>query len=306
MSLARMPPNEVTRSGYVAIVGRPNAGKSTLLNALIGQKISITSRRPQTTRHNVAGIVTRRATNTSTQLVFLDTPGFQTTYRTGLTKAMDRGWRHAIADAHAVLWLLDSSAREVLDDELHAQLKGAPAVVIALNKIDKIINKNQILAIIKHIDDAYHPAAVVPVSAAKKLQLDTLLDALTPLMPQQEFLYPADEITTASVRSIAGEMVREKLFRLLGQELPYSTAVDIELFEEKPRLTRISAVILVDKPGQKAIVIGKGGEKLKEIGSAARKDIEALVGTQVFLQLFVKVKQSWADDQRVLNRLGLP
>lgn len=300
-----MTPNEITRSGYVAIVGRPNAGKSTLLNALIGQKISITSRRPQTTRHNVAGIVSRHSANTSAQFVFLDTPGFQTTYRTGLTKAMDRGWRHAIADAHAVLWLVDSTARERHDDELYAELKAAPAVVVALNKIDKIINKNQILTIIKSIDGAYHPRAVVPVSAAKKLQFDTLLDALTPLLPVQDFLYQADEITTASMRSIAGEMVREKLFRLLGQELPYSTAVEIESFEEKPKLTRIHAVILVDKPGQKAIVIGKGGEKLKEIGSAARKDIETLVGTQVFLQLFVKVKQSWADDQRVLNRLGL-
>lgn len=301
-----MTPNEANRSGYVAIVGRPNAGKSTLLNALIGQKISITSRRPQTTRHNVAGIVTRHGTNASVQFVFLDTPGFQTTYRTGLTKAMDRGWRHAIADAHAVLWLVDSTARELLDDELHAQLKAAPSVVIALNKIDKINNKNQILTIIKSMDDAYHPAAVVPVSAVKKLQFDTLLGALAPLLPVQDFLYQEDEITTASMRSIAGEMVREKLFRLLGQELPYSTAVEIESFEEKPKLTRINAVILVDKPGQKAIVIGKGGEKLKEIGSAARKDIEALVGTHVFLQLFVKVKQSWADDQRVLNRLGMP
>jgi GTP-binding protein Era len=137
------------------------------------------------------------------------------------------------------------------------------------------------------------------------LQLDTLLDALAPLLPEQEFLFAPDEVTTASVRNLASEMIREKLFRLLGQELPYSTAVEIESFEEKPELTRIAAVILVDKPGQKAIVIGKGGEKLKEIGTAARKDIEKLVGTKVFLQLFVKVKQAWADDRRMLTRLGL-
>lgn len=295
--------NDVTtRSGYVAIVGRPNAGKSTLLNALIGQKISITSRRPQTTRQNIAGVVTGE----HTQVVFLDTPGFQTVYRTGLTKAMDRGFRHALSQAQAVLWLMDVTLRDPLDPELFEQLKAFSPVVIALNKIDKISDKNQILTIIQHIDNAYHPTAIVPVSAHKKIQLDILLEALTPLLPMQEFLFSPDEITTTSMRNLAAEMVREKLFRLLGQELPYSTAVDIELFEEKPGLTRISAVILVDRPGQKAIVIGKGGEKLKEIGSAARKDIEALVGTKVFLQLFVKVKQAWADDHRVLNRLGLP
>jgi GTP-binding protein Era len=176
---------------------------------------------------------------------------------------------------------------------------------MALNKIDKIDNKNQILTIIQPLHAAYHPQAIVPISARNKLQLDTLLDALAPCLPQQELLFPPDEVTTASVRSIAAEMIREKLFRQLGQELPYSTAVDIEFFEEKPALTRVGAVILVDKPGQKAIVIGKGGEKLKEIGSAARKDIEALVGTKVFLQLFVKVKQAWADDRKTLDRLGL-
>lgn len=290
-----------SRSGYVAIVGRPNAGKSTLLNALIGQKISITSRRPQTTRHNISGIVTRG----NAQLVFLDTPGFQTEYRSGLTKAMDRGLRTAVAGAHAVVWLMDVTAREQLDAALHDQLKSCGALVIALNKIDKLDNKNEILTHIQPLDAAYHPKAIVPISAQNKLQLDTLLDALTPLLPEQEFLYGADEITTASVRSLASEMIREKLFRLLGQELPYSTAVEIESYEEKPGLTRIGAVILVDKPGQKAIVIGKGGEKLKEIGSAARKDIESLIGNKVFLQLWVKVKQSWADDRKMLTRLGL-
>jgi GTP-binding protein Era len=290
-----------TRSGYVAIAGRPNAGKSTLLNALVGQKISITSRRPQTTRQNVAGIVTRG----HAQVVFLDTPGFQTEYRTGLTQAMERGFKQALAAAQAVLWMMDITTREQLDDALFARLKGAAPVVIALNKIDRISNKNQILTVISQLDAAYHPAAVVPVSAQNRLQLDTLLDALEPLLPEQEFLFAPEEITTTSVRNLASEMIREKLFRLLGQELPYSTAVEIETFEEKPGLTRIGAVILVDKPGQKAIVIGKGGEKLKEIGSAARKDIETLVNGKVFLQLFVKVKQAWADDRKMLSRLGL-
>lgn len=289
------------RSGYVAIVGRPNAGKSTLLNALIGQKISITSRRPQTTRQNILGIVTRE----TAQLVFLDTPGFQTRYQSGLTKAMDRGFKSALAGADAVLWLIDGTVRERADSELYQHLQGCPAVLIAINKIDKIPNKNQILEYIQQLHEAYRPQAIVPVSAQHRLQLDTLLDALVPLLPQQPFLYAADEITTASVRTLAAEMIREKLFRQLGQELPYSTAVEIESFEEQPALTRIAAVILVDKPSQKAIVIGKGGEKLKDIGTAARKEIETLVGGKVFLQLFVKVKQAWADDRKTLSRLGL-
>lgn len=289
------------RCGYVAIVGRPNAGKSTLLNALIGQKISITSRRPQTTRQNILGIVTRE----NSQLVFLDTPGFQTRYQSGLTRAMDRGFKTALAGANAVLWLMDVTARELRDDELHGHLPSSSSVVIALNKIDKISNKNQVLEYMEVLHAAYHPAAIVPVSAEHKLQLDTLLDALVPLLPEQPHLYAADEVTTASVRVLASEMIREKLFRQLGQELPYSTAVEIEMFEEKPGLTRISAVILVDKPSQKAIVIGRGGEKLREIGTAARKEIEMLVESKVFLQLFVKVKQAWADDRRTLSRLGL-
>ena len=299
-----MPPPPLTRSGFVAIVGRPNAGKSTLLNALIGQKISITSRRPQTTRQNIAGILTRP----DAQLVFLDTPGFQTQYRSGLTKAMDRGFKNALSEANVVLWLIDVTARDHADNEIFARLQGSASVpvVMVLNKIDKIDNKNKVLEYMQALDAAYHPKAIVPVSAQKKLQLDTLIDALTPLLPQQEFLYAKNDITTASVRNLAAEMIREKLFRLLGQELPYSTAVEIETFEEKAALTRIRAVILVDKPGQKAIVIGKGGEKLKEIGTAARIDIEKLVGGKVFLELWVKVKQAWADDRAMLQRMGLP
>ena len=297
-------PTISTRSGYVAIVGRPNAGKSTLMNALIGQKISITSRRPQTTRTAVTGIVTRE----SSQFIFLDTPGFQTEHRSGLTQAMERALRGALLEAQVVLWLIDATSREQLDPVLFSYLKDAPAPVIVLNKIDKISNKNKILTMIGPLDAAYQPKAVVPISAQTGLQLDTLLEAIAPLLPEQEFLFGGDEVTTASTRLLAAEMVREKLFRLLGQELPYATAVEIESYEEPAEggdLTRIGAVILVDKPGQKAIVIGKGGAMLKQIGAAARKDIEALTGTRVYLRLWVKVRQSWADDRRTLSGLGL-
>ncbi len=297
-----MTTTPVTRSGYVTIIGRPNAGKSTLLNALVGQKISITSRRPQTTRHNVAGIYTTEAC----QLVFLDTPGFQTQYSSGLTKAMDRALKNALSEAHVVLWLLDVLVRPHEDEVLFTRIPPHTSLVMALNKIDRLDNKNEVLDSIQSLDQVYHPKAIVPISAQNKLQLDTLIEALTPLLPEQEFLYPEDHVTTSSVRVLAAEMVREKLFRLLGQELPYSTAVEIETFEEKTTLTKIRAVILVDKPGQKAIVIGKDGEKLKEIGTAARKDIEKLLDRKVFLEIWVKVKQSWADDQRTLERIGLP
>jgi GTP-binding protein Era len=289
------------RSGYVAIVGRPNAGKSTLLNALTGQKISITSRRPQTTRANISGIVTRG----HAQHVFLDTPGWQTQHQSALTRAMERSLRNALAAANAVIWLIDVTAREQRDDALFRQLQDAPGLVIALNKIDEIANKNTLLARMGPLDAAYRPAAIVPISARKRLQLDTLLDALTPLLPERDFLYGEDEVTTANLRELAGEMVREKLFRSLGQELPYAAAVEIESWEEAGGLARINATILVDKPGQKAIVIGKGGEKLKTIGAAARKDIENLTGGKVYLKLWVKVRQSWADDHRTLSRLGL-
>jgi GTP-binding protein Era len=237
--------------------------------------------------------------------VFLDTPGFQTQFRSGLTKAMDRGFKNALSEAHVVLWLIDVTVNEHADSELFARLSDKASLVIALNKIDRLENRNKVLEYMQLLDTAYHPKSIVPISAQNKLQLDTLVEALTPCLPEQEFIFTEDNVTTASVRNLAAELIREKLFRLLGQELPYSTAVEIETFEEKVGLTRIRAVILVDKAGQKAIVIGKGGEKLKEIGTAARKDIEKLVEGKVFLELWVKVKQAWADDRRTLDRLGL-
>lgn len=289
------------RSGYVAIIGRPNVGKSTLLNRLVGQKISITSRRPQTTRQRIIGIVTRA----DAQYVFVDTPGFQNRHGTAMNRLMNRSVSRSIADVNVIVWVVEARHLTAEDKAVLGLLQDCAPVVIAVNKIDELANKNELLPFMQELETLAHPAAIVPVSAKNGVGADNLLDAIAGLLPQQERLYAEDEITTASERTLAAELVREKLFRLLGEELPYSTAVEIEKFEIVDGLRRINACILVDKAGQKGIVIGKGGEKLKQIGSQARLDMERLFGGKVFLEIWVKVKSGWADDDAVLKHTGM-
>jgi GTP-binding protein Era len=289
------------RAGYVAIVGRPNVGKSTLLNRLVGQKISITSRRPQTTRQRIIGIVTRPGA----QYVFVDTPGFQNRHGSAMNRLMNRSVSRSIADVDAVIWVVEARQLLAEDKAVLALLQGGVPVVIVVNKIDELGNKNELLPFMQELEALAHPAAIVPVSAKSGLGADHLLEALAGLLPRQDRLYGEDEITTASERTLAAELLREKLFRLLGEELPYSTAVEIEKFEIVDGLRRIHAGILVDKAGQKGIVIGKGGEKLKQIASQARMDMERLFGGKVFLEVWVKVKSGWADDNAILRRTGI-
>jgi GTP-binding protein Era len=294
------------RSGYVAIIGRPNVGKSTLLNRLVGQKISITSRRPQTTRQRIIGIVTRA----DAQYVFVDTPGFQNRHGNAMNRLMNRSVSRSIADVNVIVWVVEArhltvEALTMEDKAVLGLLQDCAPVVIAVNKIDELGNKNELLPFMQELDALAHPAAIVPVSAKNGTGADNLLDAIAGFLPQQERLYAEDEITTASERTLAAELVREKLFRLLGEELPYSTAVEIEKFEIVDGLRRINAAILVDKAGHKGIVIGKGGEKLKQIGTQARLDMERLFGGKVFLEVWVKVKSGWADDDAVLKRTGI-
>ena len=289
------------RAGYVAIVGRPNVGKSTLLNRLVGQKISITSRRPQTTRQRIIGIVTRPGV----QYVFVDTPGFQNRHGSAMNRLMNRSVSRSIADVDAVIWVVEARQLLAEDKAVLALLQGGVPVVIVVNKIDELGNKNELLPFMQELEALAHPAAIVPVSAKSGLGADHLLEALAGLLPIQDRLYGEDEITTASERTLAAELLREKLFRLLGEELPYSTAVEIEKFEIVDGLRRIHAGILVDKAGQKGIVIGKGGEKLKQIASQARMDMERLFGGKVFLEVWVKVKSGWADDSAILRRTGI-
>ncbi len=289
------------RSGYVAIIGRPNVGKSTLLNRLVGQKISITSRRPQTTRQRIIGIVTRP----DAQYVFVDTPGFQNRHGTAMNRLMNRSVSRSIADVNVIVWVVEARHLNAEDKAVLTLLQDCAPVVIAVNKIDELSNKNELLPFMQELETLAHPAAIVPVSAKNGVGADNLLEAIAGFLPQQERLYAEDEITTASERTLAAELVREKLFRLLGEELPYSTAVEIEKFEVVDGLRRINACILVDKSGQKGIVIGKGGEKLKQIGTQARLDMERLFGGKVFLEVWVKVKSGWADDDAVLKRTGI-
>ncbi len=288
------------KAGLVGIVGRPNVGKSTLLNRLVGQKISITSRKPQTTRQRITGILTRR----DAQLVFVDTPGFQTEHRSALTRLMNRSVRQALQAVDLVLWVIEAHKVDARDEALLKLLPATIPVILVINKVDRVKDKRALLPLISRMAESHAFAAVVPISAERDKKLDSLLQEMVPLLPEAAPLYGADEVTTLSERFLAAELVREKLFRLLGEELPYATAVDIERFETVGELRRIHAVILVDKAGQKAIIIGKDGGKLKAIGTQARKDMEALFGGKVFLETWVRVRSGWADDERVLKSMG--
>jgi GTPase len=290
----------VHRTGLVAIVGRPNVGKSTLVNRLVGEKISITSRKPQTTRHRVTGIVTRP----QAQLVLVDTPGFQTQYRSHLTRLMNRAVRQALEEVDVVLWVIEALKFDARDEALEKLIPASVPVVLAINKIDRMKRRDELLPFIERLSKRRAFAAIVPISAERERQLEELVAAVSALLPEAPPLYGEDEITTASERFLAAELVREKVFRLLGDELPYSTAVEVERFEESRDLRRIHVAILVDKDTQKAIVIGKQGEKLKAIGTQARKDMERLFGGKVFLEVWVRVRSGWADDQAALKRMG--
>lgn len=288
------------KSGTIAIVGRPNVGKSTLLNHLIGEKISIVSRKAQTTRHRIMGILTRP----DAQFVFVDTPGFQTKHANALNRAMNRGVTRALADVDVVVLVLEAGRVGPAD---HAVVKLLPAgqpVIAVINKIDQIKDKAQLLPRLSAVAELHPFAAVVPVSAAKGSQLEDLLVEIRKYLPNDSLLFDEDEITDRSERFLAAEYIREKLFRLVGDELPYAATVEIDKFELEGALRRISATIVVDRQSHKGIVIGKGGEMLKRIATEARQDMERLFDGKVFLEVFVKVKSGWTDDERLLRSLG--
>jgi GTP-binding protein Era len=288
------------RCGVVAIVGRPNVGKSTLLNALVGQKISITSRRPQTTRHRVLGV----RTDNAAQLVFVDTPGFQTRHGGALNRTLNRNVRQALGEVDAVLMVVEAGH---FDEDDAAVLKLLPAgvpVLLAVNKSDRLTDPARMLPFLQRVGAEREFAAIVPVSAQRRRNVGELARAVAALLPEQPPMYEPDTLTDRSERFLAAEMVREKLFRLLGDEVPYGSAVIIEKFAEEGRLRRIHAAIVVERDGHKAIVIGKGGEKLKEIATGARKDMETLFGGKVFLEVWVKVRERWTDDDTLVRRFG--
>jgi GTP-binding protein Era len=289
------------KSGFVSIIGRPNSGKSTLLNHLVGEKVSIVTNKPQTTRHVVKGIVT----TTEGQIVFIDTPGVHKPIHR-MNEQMMKSVRDSMNDADIVVLIVDCSVPYGRGDEFTLELlKSAKTKkFLLLNKIDLIAKKN-VLPIIDRYSKLASFDEVIPISARKGDNVDTFVAEIMKHLPEGPMFYPAEQISDQQERSIAGEMIREKVILLTEEELPYSTAVIIDRFEEEPNLYRLYATIFVERESQKGIVIGRGGEKLKEIGTAARKDLETFLDRKVFLELHVKVKKGWRDNDDVLRTLGL-
>jgi len=295
--------SENYRSGYVALIGRPNAGKSTLLNHLVGEKIAAVSNKPQTTRHKIQGIVTGE----EGQIVFVDTPGV---HKPGylLNRRMMAAVHDAILSVDVVVLLRDASVSTGNGDKFVLDLikQADKPTVLVLNKIDKVRDKAALLPLIEDYAREYEFAEIVPISALKGEAIDNLLKQITKHLPEAEPIFGEDELTDQSVRTIVAEMVREKILATTGEEIPYVTAVVTEKFDETdPNLTRIYCAIYVERPSQKAIIIGKQGAKLKQIGTNARLDIEKLLGGRVYLQLFVKVVEDWRNSEHQLNEIGI-
>jgi len=288
------------RAGYVAVVGRPNVGKSTLLNRLVGQKISITSRKPQTTRQRVVGIQTLARA----QLLYVDTPGYQTRHASALNRHMNRVVTQALSDADVALLVIEALRFGAADRALLGLFPAHLPVLLAINKIDKLSERKLLLPFIDTLSRLRDFAGIVPVSAVRGHGLEQLAAALSRCLPEQPALYNADEITEASERFLAAELIREKVFRLLGDELPYASAVLVDHFALEGGLRRIRASIIVDKESHKGIVVGSGGSRLKKIATQARLDMEKLFGGKVHLDVWVKVKEGWSEDRQLLGRLG--
>lgn len=291
------------RCGFVAIVGRPNVGKSTLMNHLIGQKISITSKKAQTTRHKVNGIYTDQ----EAQLIFVDTPGFQTYHRNALNDRLNQNVTEAVAGVDVIVFVIEALRFSDADREVLQKLPKYIPVLLVINKADKAKAKDNtvIKNFIAEVEKEFSFTKIVLVSAKHGMGIAQLINTLKPMLPLGIPLYPEDMVTDKTSRFLAMEIVREKLFRYLGEELPYAMNVEVEQFEEEEGLYRIYIAVLVDKDSQKGILIGKGGEKLKKISTEARLDMEKLFATKVFLKVWVKVKSGWADDVRFLRELGL-
>ena len=293
--------SDARRCGYVALVGRPNVGKSTLLNHLVGQKLSITSRKPQTTRHRVLGIKTTE----NAQLLFVDTPGVHGGEQRALNRYMNRAAGAALSGVDVVVLVVDRDHWQDDDERALQRCRGSGApLLLAVNKVDRLADKGALLPLIEALSARADFAAVVPVSALRGHNLGALQREIEARLPPAPFLFDADDITDRSARFLAAEIVREKLTRQLGDELPYAATVEIEDFGEEAGVLHIAALILVEREGQKRIIIGRGGSRLRSIGSEARQDLERLLDGRVMLRLWVKVRAGWADDERALRSLG--
>ena len=288
------------RCGLIAIVGRPNVGKSTLLNALVGQKISITSNKAQTTRHRITGIRTQGLA----QFVFVDTPGFQLKHAAPLNRTLNRTVLSSLGDVDAVLFVVEAGRFGLDDAKVLSLLPEDLPVVLVANKLDAVTRRTDILPWLKSMQERRAFAEYVPLSARKAADVGRLLTILEPYLPQQDWFHEEDALTDRSERFLASEIIREKLFRLMGDELPYTSTVVIDKFEEEGGLRRIAATIVVERDAHKGMVIGERGERLKRIGSEARQELEPLLDARVFLELWVKVRGGWADDEQHLRSYG--
>ena len=296
-----LEPPRSGQSGFVAIVGRPNVGKSTLLNHILGQKLSITSRRPQTTRHQIIGI----QTDGDRQAVYVDTPGMHLEEPRALNRYMNRAATSALRDVDVVVFVVDRDIWTEADENVLNKLVHLECpVILAVNKVDLLDNKDALLPHLARLSEKRNFAEIVPLSALRSRNLDRFEECIWKYLPEGVHHYPEDQLTDRTERFLAAELVREKITRQLGAELPYSMTVEIEAWEREGNLLRIHALILVERDGQKKIVIGNGGARLKRIGEEARKDMEALFDSKVMLKLWVKVRKGWADDDRALRSLG--
>jgi GTPase len=294
------------KTGLIAIVGRPNVGKSTLINALVGVKISITADKPQTTRHRILGV----RTEADAQFVFVDTPGYQTRHKGALNSAMNRAVTQALAEVDVILWVFEAGRFTPADEQvlrlLPRQLPHARPVIAILNKVDLLADKTRLLPALQSLSGQYNFAEMVPLSARAANDVSRLLAIIQPYLPEGEAMFEADEITDRSERFLAAEIVREKVFRLTGEEIPYGTAVEIEQFIQEPSgMRRIGVVILVDREMHKPIILGAGGERMKRIATEARQDMERLFDAKVHLTCWIKIKSGWMDSTAMLRRLGL-
>ena len=297
---ASSEPSAVKRFGTIAIVGRPNVGKSTLLNALVGQKLSITSDKPQTTRHRLLGLRTEGLV----QYAFVDTPGFQVRHTRAINRAMNRTVSAALAEVDVVLWVVEVGQVNPDDERVGELIPPGKPVILVANKLDRVQSRVGLLPWLQALGTRKQLAEIVPLSARKRNDVERLLGIIAPYLPESEWAFDPEQLTDRSERFLAAEILREKLFRLTGDELPYSSAVLIERFEQEGELRRIAAAIVVEREGHKAMVIGASGERLKRISSEARLEMQRLFEAPVFLEVWVKTRSGWADDQRAVRAFG--
>lgn len=289
------------KCGYVAVIGRPNVGKSTLINRILGQKLNITSRKPQTTRHNLLGIKTEG----DCQTIYVDTPGMHKTQKKAINRLMNRSAESVISDVDVVVFVVDRLQWTEEDEHVLKRLEFVRCpVILVVNKVDQLADKTKLLPWLETLAKKYDFAQIVPLSALQGQSVELLESLIHDYLPESMHFYEEDQLTDKSERFLMAEIVREKIMRQLGHELPYEVTVEIEKFQEEERLVTLHALILVERDSQKAIVIGKQGQRLKKIGEEARKDMENLLGKKVMLKLWVKVKQGWSDDERALRSLG--